>query len=264
MLFPSLTSTWWHPYITQCWAVQITFVRADCEVFLGLCWRFQTRGTTLTYSAVSPSWCVNVCPNMTQHASPSESLSMMLQYVDELFPLTFLSVAAERQGGSSRSHRALEVTIVTAWRCIPWRSALRLSTIICSADWARGVTSAPPDVEVVDRGTGVSVNRLSRIGSGDLTGTARKARRETCQMWALGLPTLKWRCGSKTEELWLRSSSLPPPILTTAGLDIALTQVTAVCEVFGPVNHRNVHIVSHPPSNPTVLPVAPTNGSQDS
>lgn len=145
--------------------------------------------------------------------------------------LSCFSFAAERQGGSNPSRRALEVTTVTAWRCIPWRSVPRLSTTTCSAGWARGVTSAPLDVAVVDRGTGVSVSRPSRTGSGDLTGTAPKARRETCRTWAPGPPSPRWRCGNRRGEPWLRSSSLPLPIPTTAGQDIALTQVTALWEV---------------------------------
>lgn len=151
---------------------------------------------------------------------------------------TSFSFAAEHLGGSSPTHRALEVTTVTAWRCIPWRSVLRPSTITCSAGWVRGVTSAPLDV--ADQGTGVFVNRLSRTGSGDLTGTALKVRKETCRTWARGPPSLRWRCGNKRGELWLKSSSLPLPILTTAGQHIAPTQVTALWDVFRPVILRNV------------------------
>lgn len=148
--------------------------------------------------------------------------------------------AAELQGGSSLSHRALEVMTATAWRCIPWRSVLRLSTITCSAGWARGGMSAPRDVAAGDRETGVFVNRLFKIGSGDLTGTALRARKGTCQTWAPGPPSLRWRCGNRKGELWLRCSSRPLPILTTAGQDIDLTQVTAQWELFRPVIFRIV------------------------
>lgn len=143
-----------------------------------------------------------------------------------LLPL-LLFLAAEHQGESSQSHRALEVTIVTVWRCTPWTIVLRLSTTTCSAGWGRGLMSAPQDAEEEDQETGVSVSKQSRIGSGDLTGTALKARRETCLTWVLGLLSLRWRCGSKSGELWLKSSSLLHHTLTTAGLDIAPAQVPA-------------------------------------
>lgn len=139
----------------------------------------------------------------------------------------FFSFATEHQGGSNPSHRAPEVMTVTASKCIPWKTVLRLSTITCSAGWARRVMNAPLDVA---QETGVFVNRLFRTGSGDLTGTALKGRREMCRMWAPELLSLKWRCGSRRGELWLKSSSPPRPILTTAGQRTAPTQVTALLE----------------------------------
>lgn len=142
--------------------------------------------------------------------------------------LFHLSCVAEHQGVSSRSRRALVVTTATAWRCIPWRSAPRLSTITCSVDWARGVMSAPPGVAEAARGTGVSANRPSRTGIGDLTGTAPRARKETCQTWPRGPPSLRWRCGNRKGEPWLRCSSPLLLILTTAGQDIVRTQVTVL------------------------------------
>lgn len=141
---------------------------------------------------------------------------------------SLLFFSAEHQGGSSLSHRALEVTTVIALRCIPWRTALKLSTITCSAGWVRGVTNAHPDAA---RETGVFVNRLSRTGSGDLTGTALKARRETYLMWVPEPPSLKWRCGSKRGGLWRKSSSLLRPILTTAEQHTAPTPVRALWKV---------------------------------
>lgn len=150
---------------------------------------------------------------------------------------------------------------MTAWRCIPWRSVPRLSTITCSAGWVRRATSVPLDVAAVDRETGACVNRLSRTGSGDLTGTALKARKVTCQTWAPGPPSLRWRCGNKRGELWLKSSSLPLPILTTAGQDIALTQVTVCLGICSrAVILRNV---THSLQS-KIQPAAQTHGSQDS
>lgn len=143
------------------------------------------------------------------------------------------SFTAGLQGGSSPCRRALEVTTATAWRCTPWRTVPRLSTITCSAGWVRGATSAPPAVAAVaGRGTGVSVNKPSRTGSGDRTGTAPKARKGTFQMWPRGPPSQRWRCGNRRGELWLRSSSLPLPILTTAGRDIAPTPVPSLWGYF--------------------------------
>lgn len=139
--------------------------------------------------------------------------------------LFLLCFVAEHQGVSSRSRRALVVTTVTAWRCIPWRNVPRLSTTTCSVDWARGVTSAPLDVAEGDRGTGVSANKPSRTGIADLTGTALRARKETCQMWPPGPLSLRWICGNRKGEPWLRCSSPLLLILTTAGRDIVLMQV---------------------------------------
>lgn len=152
-----------------------------------------------------------------------------------LFQFSFV---AERQGGSSRSRRALVVMTATAWRCIPWRTAPRPSTITCSVDWARGVTSAPPGVAEADRGTGVSANRPSRTGIGDPTGTAPRARKETCQTWPRGPPSLRWRCGNRNGEPWLRCSSPLLLILTKAGPDIVQTQVTVRKNTLWSNSHR--------------------------
>lgn len=182
------------------------------------------------------------------------------------FTLHFLSCPAEHQGGSSPSHRDLEVTTVIAWRCTPWRTVPRLSTITCSVGWARGAMSALLDAVVEAQETGVSANRLSKTGSGGLTGTAPKARRETCQTWALGPPSPRWRCGSKREGLWLKSSSLLHPTLTTAGQVTGPTRVRVFCKV----QYRAVELVIlRNPGAAALLrskiqAVTLTHGSQDS
>lgn len=154
--------------------------------------------------------------------------------LSSLLTITSLSFAAH-QAESSLSHRVLEGTTATAWRCIPWRSIPRRSIITCSAGWARRVMSAPLGVAVADQGTGVFASRLSRTGSGDLTGTAPREKRGMCQTWPRGPPNPRWRCGNKRGELWPRSSSLPLPIPTTAGQDTALTQVRVLWDTLRPL-----------------------------